>query len=511
MKEQCFPSHEQAQLDVSTACKQAKGAFWLPYMQVRYPFQHSTQLAAESSLRARHVKCDEEKPVCARCLLGGRTCAYGTPEASSVMLPRTLAPSPEVDPTTAKALELFFLRTAPQLAGNFQQTFFQGSVLQLSLGEPTIRQAIAALGSLHEHATADKIPPSRRNSLITGPPIKLYNKAIRSLIEMLTTDPHNFQVVAIANILFICFEYFQGNVEAAASHIRSGIKIFNSWREASRKELSRPWGQQYDSLEANFMETEIGPLLSLFNMNAFQWNLDTCTTLLLNPVDDEGNIILPEKFELVEEARAALLDLITSATLHFQQFDLLSKQGGSSATQFSIIQDLVAYDRAQWNFKFDEWVRRKERTWDESEQRAADAVSIMSFGFDCQIGSYQPECYTFDWNTNRSAYDSAVMTRLSNLSADASRYTDDLSKAFSLDFGMAFPLHAVAWGSRSSHIDRRGLDLRTRIAEPGLLETTKPYKTISSRMNELEELYLDWTPPDSSRGESPAPEACSHL
>ncbi|CAI7569616.1 unnamed protein product [Penicillium pancosmium] len=447
--------------------------------------------------KARHVKCDEEKPVCARCLLGGRTCAYGTPKSSSaviVPLPRTLAPSPEVDSTTAKALELFFLRTAPQLAGNFQQTFFQGSVLHLSLAEPTIRQAIAALGSLHEQATADKLQPLHPNALTPGLPNKLYNKAIRYLIEKLTTDPDNIQLVAIVNILFICFEYFQGNLEAASSHIRSGINLLNSWRQTSRKQLNRPWGKQYDSHEANFMETEIGPLLSLFNINSFQWDVDTGTTLLLNPVDAEGNVILPEKFESIEEARAALLDLIASASLQFQQYDSFSKQKGRSDGQLSIIQELVTYDRAQWNSKFDDLVRFKERAWTESERRAADAVKIMSFGFDCQIGSYQQECFPMDWATNRSAYDSAVTTRLSNLSSDATRSTDDLSKAFSLDFGMAFPLHSVAWRSSWSHIERHGLNLRSRIAQPELLETTKPYNSISFRMKELEQLYLDSTP-----------------
>lgn len=377
--------------------------------------------------------------------------------------------------------------------------------MQLSLAEPTIRQAIAALGSLHEHATADKLQSSRPNSLIPGLPIKLYNKAIRSLIEKLATDPHNIQLVAIVNILFICFEYFQGNLEAAASHIRSGINLLNSWRQTSRKQFGRPWGQQYDSHEANFMETEIGPLLSLFNINSFQWDVDTRTTLLLNPVDDEGNIILPEKFDSIEEARAALLDLIASASLHFQQYDLLSKQQGSDA-HLSIIQELVAYDREQWNSKFDALVRCKERTWIESEQRAADAVKIMSFGFDCQIGSYQGESYAMDWNTNRSAYDSAVMTRLSKLSSDAVQSTDDLSDAFSLDFGMAFPLHSVAWRSSSSHTDRQGLDLLTRIAQPELLETTKPYNSISSRMKELEELYLDRTPQIALDQGHPPPE-----
>ncbi|KAJ5979691.1 hypothetical protein N7481_006989 [Penicillium waksmanii] len=379
-------------------------------------------------------------------------------------------------------------------ASSAGESALMSSVLHLSLAEPTIRQAIAALGSLHEQATAAKLQPLRQNALTPGLPNKLYNKAIRYLIEKLTTDPHDIQLVAIVNVLFICFEYFQGNLEAAASHIRSGINLLNSWRQTSRKQLGRPWGKQYDSHEANFMETEIGPLLSLFNINSFQWDVDMGTTLLLNPVDAEGNVILPESFESIEEARVALLDLIASASLQFQQYDSPFNQQERSDTQLSIIKELVTYDRTQWNSKFDDLVRCKERTWTESEQRAADAVKIMSFGFDCQIGSYQQECFPMDWATNRSAYDLAVMTRLSNLSSDATRSTDDLSKAFSLDFGMAFPLHSVAWRSSWSHIDRHGLDLRSRIAQPELLETTKPYNSISYRMKELERLYLDSTP-----------------
>lgn len=71
----------------------------------------------------------------------------------------------------------------------------------------------------------------------------------------------------MANVLFTCFEYFQGNVTAARTHVKSGINLLNSWRKDARAISNKPWGENYDSFESYFMETEIAPLLSVFLVN----------------------------------------------------------------------------------------------------------------------------------------------------------------------------------------------------------------------------------------------------
>lgn len=336
--------------------------------------------------------------------------------------------------------------------------------------------------------------------------MKLYNRAIRAIIDKVSGASHNTQLVAMVNILFICFEYFQGNLHAAASHITGGINLLNSWREMHQKESRRPWGQQYASVEANFMEKQVAPLLSLFNINTFQWGIDAGHLFLLNPVDDQGSLIQPKRFELLSEARVALMDLITITTWHFQQFDVLLEQGGSSDSETSKIQNIITQSFSEWGAKFDDLVQRQEQSWNETERRAADSIFIMRHGLYCEIASYseyEPE--DFDWDINRRAFDSTVGNRLNNIAADTERFSDELSRSLSLDFGMIFPLHGVAWRSKWPHLHRKGLDLRSRLPQLPSMPNSSAYNSISRRMVELENAYLDRTPEQAEAEGLPPP------
>lgn len=444
------------------------------------------------------------------CIRTGRVCqGYSTPKPPTpvrIAQPRrTLAPALTVHSATElHALEVFFIKTAPQLAGYFEHDFFRGCVLQLSLAEPTIRDAISALGMLHERTTRKRLLESSQNSLHL--PMKLYNRAIRAIIDKVSGVSHDIQLVAMVNILFICFEYFQGNLHAAASHITGGINLLNNWRVMHQQEARRPWGQQYTSVEANFMERQVAPLLSLFNINAFQWGVDISNLFLLNPLDEQGRLILSTRFELLSEARVALMDLITITTWHFQQLDLVSEQDGPSEAEASRIHNLIVESFAQWGGKFDDLIERKERNWNESERRAADSIFIMRHGLDCEIASYyELEAEDFDWDINRRTFDSTVGYRLDNIASDTERFSDELSRSLSLDFGMIFPLHGVAWRSKWPHLHRRGFDLRSRLPQLASMPNSSTYNSISRRMVELEDAHLDWTPEQASAEGLPPP------
>lgn len=273
----------------------------------------------------------------------------------------------------------------------------------------------------------------------------------------------------------------------------------------SRNQLGKTWYQHNDSFESDFMETEIAPLLSLFNINSFQWGVGARGTVFLNQIDEKGHIILPDTFESLGEARAALLDLITFATWHFQQYDLRSGDNGPTDIEFALIYSLVQRNQDKWTAKFEDFVQRNEIKWKDAEKRAADAIYIMKHGFYCSVVTYQSERSGFDWDTNRSKYDATVTRRLVNLGVHATRFPDELSTAFSLDFGMIFPLHAVSWRSNWAHLHRKGLDLRTRIAEPESIKSANPYNSITSRILELEEAYIDWTPQTAQEEGHPPP------
>ncbi|KAJ5755665.1 hypothetical protein N7533_005208 [Penicillium manginii] len=434
------------------------------------------QRAAKPKVRTGCItcKCSRTKRVCG----GYRSVPLKPP------IPRLLAVAPGVDSTTQHALEVFFLCTAPALAGYFEHAFFQGSVLQFSLGEPAILQAIAALGSLHEQAAASDIQDLHRKPLLPELPLKLYNRAIRVMVEKITADHNNLPFIAMVNILFICFEYFQSNLQAAASHIRGGIDILNNWRAKNIINRGKHGRYRYVSSEAEFMETEVAPLLCTFNINAVQWGVGVQASVVPDPPTDPSgsDISMPHRFETLKAARAALLKLVISATWEFEP-----SETELANTDFPVICARIMTSLGRWKVSFEDLVNRQSHLWDNRKKRTADAISVMHANAKLGVYSYQAQSHC-DWDKYREQYEETAAL-INKLIADTNHFPNDLSRAFSLDFRMMFPLHPVAWRCRWPHLHRVGLDLRARLPSLNSLPAAKKYHTVSARIMEIEEAY----------------------
>ncbi|KAJ6127196.1 hypothetical protein N7523_002808 [Penicillium sp. IBT 18751x] len=446
--------------------------------------------------KTRRVKCDEAKPACARCTSTGRKCD-GYPLSKSSLVPRALAPAPGLGSRIeSRALEFFFHKTAPQLAGLFAGEFFQGSVLKVSLVEPAIRQAMAAIGIVHEQAVLGrpynpgeqrkpKAQARRKYPVPLNVPIQLYNRSIRAIVEKVISEPNPLPLVAMINILFTCFEYFQGNTETAAAHIRSGIRLLQDYRETQGASVT-PWGTNYGSFEARFMEMEIAPLLSVFNINVVPTGLKERTYLIMNPVDDCGRVILADRFDTLYEARVGLMDLITSTVYHFKRSESGIQHKHYTGSQKIPIFEYVQLNLHRWRSCFDDLIRRQEKSWNKTQRRAADMIRIISHSTDFSVKSSQVvgEC---DWDSNRAMFEELIELTESILS---DRFTDESSRTLALDSGMLFHLHIVAWKCRWPHLRRQGLDLLTRSPRREWQFEAQHYHAIFTRIMEIEEAYL---------------------
>lgn len=78
--------------------------------------------------------------------------------------------------------------------------------------------------------------------------------------------------------------------------------------------------------------------------------------------------------------------------------------------------------------------------------------------------------------------------------SDRVRFPDELSRTLSLDFGLIFPLHAVAWKCRWPRLRRQGLDLLRRSSRREWLFEARHYHAIFSRIMEIEEAACDLPP-----------------
>ncbi|KAL4863007.1 hypothetical protein BDV12DRAFT_34191 [Aspergillus spectabilis] len=450
--------------------------------------------------KIRRVKCDEGKPACHRCVSTGRKCdGYVQQKQPALGAPRELRQcTTTITCQESRALEFFFNTTSNTFAGFLEGAFWKRSVLQFSLAEPCIREALAALGTLHEHEGSRAAPDCLTPEFKVAE--QWYSRAIRSTVDKAATGETAIPIVVTASILFTCYEFLRRNSSAAASHIASGINILQGWRRISRPTQQQEWGKGYASFEAQFMETELAPILTLFNLNASEFGPFPRNRLILNAVEG-GRPRLPERFETVRQARVSLVDLVTSTTELFQTLDMEVARGNPPNSQVISASTDLRIKFKLWVTNFEDLVDRAGSSWNKEQQAAASVIKIMQLGAEMALAAYllPNEC---DWDNQRAAYEEII--RLADtLVTDSTHYPNGFSKALSLDLGLIYPLHAVAWKCRYPDLRRKGLGLLLRIARREWLLDAQQYHSIFSRIMAIEEeplgLLSNALPPEHVR------------
>ena len=121
----------------------------------------------------------------------------------------------------------FQVRTVPAFTGGSEARFWQSLVLKVGQEEPVVRNAIIALGSLHEDY---QIRGGKYDSqLVKDESYRevtiLYGKALRQLNEQLNKPTKtNAKLAIICSILFACFEVLRRNNMAAVVHYQQGMR-----------------------------------------------------------------------------------------------------------------------------------------------------------------------------------------------------------------------------------------------------------------------------------------------
>lgn len=435
--------------------------------------------------------------VYSRCINTGRHCDGYLTEQSNTVVPRTLAPTPYVEsPHEPQALEFFFLRSAPQLSGFFGSAFFQGSILRLSLSEPSIRQAMAAIGALQTQSVMEE---SGTSKMMSAPNfhLQLYNRSIRAIMEKIATGPGALPLVAAANVLFICLEMLQGNIAAVEVHTKNGMDLVRTWRERNREPV-KPWGQKYTSPEMNFMESEIVPLISLFNGHQIRNGVGKRANILLNPADDLGGPVLPSHFDTVLEAAAGIIDIYSLN---------LEDNGQENKDHLHELSSRAQRNFEQWMHGLDDLVSRQKHVWTKWEREVGFSLLIVKLGFwfISMSNRIKSEC---EWDAYRTEYEE-LNQLIESLFSEKSPISGDVSSMFALTLVILPALHAVAWKCRWPILRRRGLDLAARMPRREWIYETRHYHSIFSRIMEIEEAQLNlppgglpeenWVPPEHKR------------
>lgn len=437
-----------------------------------------------------------------RCTSTDRRCDGYMPMPYSIRITKQLAQvTAFVSPAESRALEFFFRKSAAHLAGYFNASFWTRTVLQLSLTEPPIRQAIAAIGFLYEVEVTSTTPGmahhllSHRSDLA----LHLYNRAIRTTIDKFSSGMDVVPLVIAASILFAALEFLRGNAAVAASHTRSGLNLVRSWRE------HRGRFHHTKSSRTHWVDAELAPILNSFSLNTYERSgLKHLTSaprekVLVNPVDAQGKLLVNWRFQTFHQARTALLDLMLYHIGTFRDWQDLARLTDLPYSPVLRWLDTFEHAAQRWMASFELLVQRKQSACGPAMDNEIDATRTLWYCLRLGLGRYRVanEC---GWDDFRAAYEDIVLIaeRLLN---DSEHYPDDVSKTMSLDVQLLYPLQAVAWKCRWPDLRRRALDLLQRLPKQELFFYTPNYHTVCSRIMELEESMMgnDMLPPDHSR------------
>ncbi|OCT48949.1 hypothetical protein CLCR_04682 [Cladophialophora carrionii] len=242
-----------------------------------------------TTCRLRRVKCDEGKPSCRRCTTAGRICdgydqqskaaislswenhpwthswtPFVRPAASveaspeSYALPRLLLPPRLLVFDSAEeqqSYDFFRSRSVGELTEVFHidETFWNLCVLQMSMTQPAVRYAVAALGAMHRiYATGDTTAiPADASDSQTRFALEQCNRSIKSLLERRGSEARAEKLsTLVACILYTCLASIQGHQRQSIMHLRNGMKLLDNLVQQKDVNNSGPWTSYHTQIQS---------------------------------------------------------------------------------------------------------------------------------------------------------------------------------------------------------------------------------------------------------------------
>ncbi|CAG8972372.1 hypothetical protein HYALB_00007125 [Hymenoscyphus albidus] len=311
--------------------------------------------------KIRRVKCDEQKPSCARCIHSGRACdGYAPSRLPPLQVPTmvlaSMSAGTRADPVNSllpyhlfhnpqerRAFDFFLKCTVSQLSCVIRSDFWTRDVLQAAHHEAAIKYAVVALGSLHEGCVRGESRISwegeegNRLGFATGQ----YIKAIGHFCDPKRKEKKRLDVALITCILFICFELLRCQLNSALSHINGGVKILKELQ--SSNSLTIP-AQSY---------VPVSTLRNIFkrlDSQASQLSFGRRRHLLSE--HSKTKLAHDLKFESLEDARNALDDIWGSATLHIATSPPPNVPPDEARKNLAAMQNLIYEELEIWSRSF---------------------------------------------------------------------------------------------------------------------------------------------------------------
>jgi hypothetical protein len=325
--------------------------------------------------------------------------------------------------------------------------------LQVAQQEGSVRHAVVALACLSE-AMVESIPDGleRLSQLAMSQQTNAISHLSRQIRE---GNESSVEVVLMTCALFVCFEMFQNNYEAALSHMSSGIYVFYNWVS---KENCSSWhsGKLTVQLGRIFGRLMLQTILFI-NTKPREWKF-------VEPAFTPALPSIPSAFSSIEEARDCLDTcmcslyhrMLTAQFRDLEGFEDLEVDAGPTA-------QLSASPLNEWLLSFKSFMRKEKQNISLREQKVAILLEIQHITATI-LASAGPSSQETIFDLFEEAFSRiiALASRLLPTDTSESSPGEDRSPIPAFDMGILPHLYFVTSRCRHPSLRREALHLLRR-------------------------------------------------
>ena len=399
----------------------------------------------------------------------------------------------EGDTQERRIFHRFQVHTIPAFAGGSEGTFWNGLVLRVGQQEPVVRNAIIALGTLHEdyqarggvYSKAQIAEPGHQHAL------RLYGKALRQLNERLNRGNRTSAKLAlIASVLFTCFEILRRNNMSAVIHYQAGMReiVRQINMNEGQATTSETLSEHGTPIVQEMPQTELDDILRVFA----RYDIQACTFVKprAEPVNVNVPVVPPDSFTLAEVKRH--LDNLLISVYQLVKSDL----GMYRYWPASAVPQEWVYQRDEAVQTFENWMGALEQYFQTTTIRLSYTEVKSLLGLRMQIKVAVIQLKTCIDCGPESSFDAFlpefqdIVTRVEELTTSLqlreSPPLNNEATPFTMELGIIHPLFFVATKCRQYRMRRRAIALLKRAGREGIFEGPI-MAIIALRMAQIEE------------------------
>ena len=366
----------------------------------------------------------------------------------------------------------------PAFSGGSEARFWSSLVLKIGQEEPVVRNAVIALGSLHEDYQirggkySEQFIKDESYREIT----LLYGKALRQLNEQLSKPTKtNAKLAIICSILFACFEVLRRNNMAAVVHYQQGMRQL--MRQMSLPEADDTAIAECDAAYiTKFRSTPQNELDDIMRVFA-RYDVQACTFSKDNAekLSAEMPAERPTHFSL--EHVKAHLDNLLICVYQLVKSDLRMYRYWNKADVPILWQDRkhnAVLTFGEWLNAIEDFFEKSDLKLSLSEARSLlglrlqikVALIMLKMSIDCKAETtYDSFMVDFDYIVTRAEQLFQSMAVIDAKPLDTENFNE-----FTMELGLVHPLFFVATKCRDWNLRRRAVAQLRKAGKEGVWE-----------------------------------------